>query len=541
MRDLKLAFALMFGLTLAGGGMAASCQDTADDCRLIGTCCPDGTMNCFGAKDGGPDGDSGSDGGDGGEAGPPPSCIPSMNTEPVAATCGVFVSSEHGDDTKGKGTPTAPYRTIGHALAKNAATVYVCAGTAPYSEALTVDTPVTLFGALDCGTWKYDAANKTQLTALADMVPLTLSSSSASGTEVEDFAITAADATKDGGSSIAVIANAVMASFVRTDITAGNGKDGLAGTTPTTSVGPTMPNDPTIAGTNGSDACMAASQQLGGAAVTNPMCNSTGGAGGIGEVGSGGSGDVQPMASAQTALGGVGQPNMDPGNTWSCATGVGQGASGTKGGDGSPGPGVKSTDNGTLDAVSGYTGIAGQSGGVGQPGQGGGGGGGAKGKTMCAGASGGSGGAGGCGGNGGGGGQPGGGSIAIVSLGATLTFDTVTITVGTGGKGGAGGSGQVGGVGGNGGQGGLGNDSGQNLSSACSGGNGGPGGTGGQGGGGRGGHAIGIAYTGMTAPSTMGASFPKMGTAGMGGTGDDSMTGIIGDGAAGVAADVQGF
>ena len=67
------------------------------------------------------------------------------------------------------------------------------------------------------------------------------------------------------------------------------------------------------------------------------------------------------------------------------------------------------------------------------------------------------------------------------------------------------------------------------------------GGAGGQGGGGRGGHAIGIAYTGMTAPSTMGVSFPKKGTAGMGGAGDDSMTGITGNGAAGVAADVQGF
>ena len=115
---------------------------------------------------------------------------------------------------------------------------------------------MTLFGALDCGTWAYDAAKKTQLTAPADMVPLTLSSS-ASGTEVEDFAITAADATKDGGSSIAVIADDVTASFTRTDITAGNGKDGLAGTTPTTSVGPTDPTDSTIAGNAGQNACMA--------------------------------------------------------------------------------------------------------------------------------------------------------------------------------------------------------------------------------------------------------------------------------------------
>src|SRR5262249_15637737 len=33
-----------------------------------------------------------------------PSCIPSMNSMPVAKTCGVFVSSVTGDDTNGMGT-----------------------------------------------------------------------------------------------------------------------------------------------------------------------------------------------------------------------------------------------------------------------------------------------------------------------------------------------------------------------------------------------------------------------------------------------------
>jgi hypothetical protein len=478
-------------------------------------------------------GESGSSG-TGGDGGPPPACVPSANSGPVADTCGVFVSSEHGDDTNGKGTQAAPYKSIGKALTKGS-TIYVCAGTTPYSEPLSLDTAVTLFGALDCGTWGYNAAKKTQLTAAADMVPLTLAST-ASGSEVQDCAITAADATTAGGSSIAVIADGVTASLTRTDVIAGNGKAGVPGTTPTTSVGPTDPTDPTIAGNPGNPACMATSQELGGAAVTNPRCNSIGGAGGIGEVSSGSNGDASPP-TPQTAQGGQGQPSNDMG-MWSCV--VGAGSIGANGGTGTSGLGAQAGDLGALDAKSGYTGIAGKPGGAGSPGQGGGGGGGAKGKMMCAGASGGSGGAGGCGGNGGTGGQPGGSSIGIANLGATLAFDAVRITVGVGGKGGDGAPGQGGGVGGKGGSGGLGDPTAPATAAACDGGNGGPGGTGGQGGGGRGGHAIGIAYTGMTAPSTMGVSFMNQGTPGQGGTGDDSNNNM-GDGAKGVGADVQEF
>jgi hypothetical protein len=469
-----------------------------------------------------------------GGGGPTPACIPSQNAGAVADSCGVFVSSTTGSDTAGKGTQAAPYATITAALAKgSSATIYACAGTKAYAEALAVDTKVTLFGALDCGTWAYDAAKKTQLTAPADMVPLTLSSS-ASGTEVDDFAITAVDATVASGSSIAVIANSVMASFERTDITASNGMAGIAGTTPTTTVGPTDPTDTSIAGTVGTPACMSTSQQFGGAPVTNPLCASTGGAGGEGFVGSGGDGQASP-ATPQTALGGQGQPSSDMG-TWSCI--VGAGTIGGNGGTGMPGTGATSSDLGTLGSTAlYYTGVAGQPGGSGMPAQGGGGGGGAKGQTMCAGASGGSGGAGGCGGNGGGGGQPGGASLGVVSLGATLAFDTVTITVGTGGTGGDGAAGEGGGIGGKGGSGGIGAPNPTSTLAACDGGNGGQGGKGGQGGGGRGGHAIGIAYTGTTAPSTKGVTFSNQGTPGMGGTGGNS----TGNGAAGVAANTQGF
>jgi hypothetical protein len=336
------------GLTLALAAMAVqtSCFFVFDD----NDCSQYLSPHCF-------DGGSSTDGGD---SGPPPSCIPSASNPNVANMCGVFVSPT-GSDANGKGTQAEPYQTITHALTKGS-TIYACAGTVAYSEPVVVDKPVALFGALDCtsSTWAYDAANKTQLTAPSDAVPLTLSSA-AGGTEVSDFSITAADATKDGHSSIGVIADGITASFARTDITAGNGAAGTNGTTPTASVGPSDPTDPMIAGKEGSNACMDPSQQFGGASVTNPMCNSIGGRGGIGAVSNGSNGDVSP-ATPQTALGGTGQPNTDPGNTWSCMPGSGLGGFGLTGAEGDAGAGAKLTDLGTLDATAGYTGVAGQPG-----------------------------------------------------------------------------------------------------------------------------------------------------------------------------------
>jgi hypothetical protein len=510
------AFALLVGLAVALATQPTACffKEDLNDCSWYPS------AHCF-------------DGGSG-DSGPAPACIPSMNSTPVDDSCGVFVSSTTGDDTNGQGTKGAPYKTLGKAVAKGSV-VYACAGSTPYAEAVTLDKAVTLFGALDCGSWAYDAAKKTALTAPADAVPLTLTAN-ASGSDVEDFAITAADAIRTGGSSIAVIAEGGSANFTRVDITSGKGRDGAAGMTPTTSVGPTDPTDMSIKGNDGSNACMATASQLGGLPVTNPMCASMGGAGGNGAVGNGSNGDANP-ANAQTALGGQGQPATDMG-TWGCV--VGAGTVGENGTPATPGAGAKNSELGMLDLTSGYTGVAGQSGGPGSPGQGGGGGGGAKGKSTCAGASGGSGGAGGCGGNGGTGGQPGGASLGIGILGATLAFDTVAIKVGVGGKGGDGAVGQGGGVGGAGGKGGLGDSTAPATLKACNGGDGGPGGKGGTGGGGRGGHAIGIAYTGSTAPVMKGVSVTP-GTAGQGGKGDNSTMGITGDGATGEAANMQGF
>ena len=108
-------------------------------------------------------------------------------------------------------------------------------------EAVTVDQTVTLFGALDCATWAYDAAKKTQLTAAADAVPLTLAST-AGGSEVHDFAITAADASTAGGSSIAVIDDGASVVLDGVSVIAGAGAPGAPGAAQTQVMTPTSAN-----------------------------------------------------------------------------------------------------------------------------------------------------------------------------------------------------------------------------------------------------------------------------------------------------------
>src|SRR5262249_20180192 len=153
---------------------------------------------------------------------------------------------------------------------QNGSTIYVCAGTMPYTETLSVGKPVTLFGALDCTTWAYAAANKTQLTAAADTVPLSLTSA-ATGTQINDFAITAADAMKAWGSSIAVLDDGATLAFENVDVSAGAGKDGTAGAAQSQVTTPA-----TAKGSDGTDdaACNMMGTISGGAGGTN-TCNGT--------------------------------------------------------------------------------------------------------------------------------------------------------------------------------------------------------------------------------------------------------------------------
>ena len=516
------------GLGLVGATTASGCLFIyyEDDCAR--------TLTCPTAGASGTSSTSTSTSGTGGATS---GCIPSESQDPVAESCGVFVSSSLGaDDMAGdRGTKTKPFKSIGAALNKADATrIYACAES--FTEAVTISTGVELYGGLDCKSWAYvGATNKTALTAAADLVPLTLGNA-ADAANVEDFAISAAAAKAPGGSSIAVLANGATAKLTRCDLASG---DGMAGT----DGDPGDPNGMAAAagttGNNGADACNGnvVSGNPGGAAVAN-MCGgadavSVGGGGGKGAVTLGSNGD--PGQTGTFGAAGTGEPSA---GAWSCngaePNGTGDGGDDGKAGDVGPGAAGK----GSLSAT-GYAGMNGQPGVPGTPGQGGGGGGGAKGGLICpangAGASGGSGGAGGCAGKAGSGGAAGGASLALVSYQATVLLTDCTLTASKGGNGGKGGNLQVGGSGGKAGSGGLKASSGKD---ACDGGKGGAGGDGGPGGGGLGGHSLAIAYTGK-AVAKMGKTMLTPGTKGTGGLGgSNNMTNT---GADGVAAAEQVF
>ncbi|MBW2533478.1 MAG: hypothetical protein JRI55_18445, partial [Deltaproteobacteria bacterium] len=405
---------LLLTLTSSAALLTCACTSTADDCELTGTC---GGAPPVGGSGG--TGGTGGSGGDGG-GGTPPECVPSEATEAVSDECGIFVSSSLGDDGN-SGTKEAPFATIGAALAAAGGDpVYVCAES--FDEAVSVTTATDLFGGLDCTSgWAYvGATTKTALTAPADSIVVRVEQS-AGGTTVADFAITARNATADGASSIVVLVDQAEAVFEGCELAAGAGANGATGTTPS---GTAQAGDP---GNQGASACSDNAPINGGAQVSNNCPNgvSVGGAGGTGDVATGG-----PGANGQTGAAGSGGDGQTAysGASWSCAAdGTGQGGEpGSAGDAGAPGTGL-----GTLGSA-GLMGADGGNGQAGTPGEGGGGGGGARnqsaacsyfcGNNTQGGASGGSGGAGGCGGEGGGGGQAGGASIALVSVGATVTL-----------------------------------------------------------------------------------------------------------------------
>lgn len=509
---LVLATALLLSAATTG------CFDILNDTNVF----PDGTGGGAG---------TGGTGGTGGAttttSSVPVECVPKGTSKAVDDSCGIFVSPAGSDDT-GEGTQAKPFATIMKALTKGES-IYVCADAAkPYEEAVSIEKAgVYLFGALDCETWIYGPAKKTPLTAKSGEVPLKIAGT---GTlRIEDFAITAQDAPALGAaeyaagkSSIAVVAEAGSSlDMARCDVASGKGGDGAPGE---------PPEGPATTGPDGEDGTGDCDSDQGefGANGGQNMCGGTdisGGFGGNGTKTASGAAASDGQPAGATGKGGLGQTAAI-----TCDTG-GNGANGALGLPGDPGKGATSDVPGTLSAT-GVVGPSGVAGAAGQPAQGGGGGGGAR---VCAngkaGPSGGGGGAGGCGGAGGNGGHAGGASIGILSLGASLLFDTVAITTAAGGIGGAGATGQDGGPGGAGGTPGAGDAN----AIACPGGKGGTGGKGGRGGGGLGGHSIGIAHSG-DALITEGAVVTP-GTAGPGGMGD----GADGPGAAGVAVQVQAF
>ena len=480
---------------------------------------------------GGAGGDGGA-GGTGGTTTSDPTCVPANIGAPVSGDCGVFVSSSLGsDDTSdpARGRPDKPYATIGKALAESGGKpLYLCAES--FSEAIALSEDATLYGALDCTNgangWAYvGATTKTTWTASASATPLHLVTGARA--TLEDVTLEAADASTAGSSSIAVIAEAgTQLDLLRCDVRAGQGANGADGDA---AVGTGTAG---VNGDGGTDGCTSDAAQVGGSGgqLTCEGATPTNVAGGDG--GNGTKNMTGGAGSPGIPLGSMGIAGFGQGVNVDCAT-DGNGGEGAAGMSGERGAGAPMA-LGTLSPA-GYVGAPGGDGLPGKPGQGGGGGGGGK---VCtngkAGPSGGGGGSGGCGGAGGKGGQAGGASIGIVSLGAKLTLDAVTITTKAGGKGGSGAAGQPGGTGGAGGTPGT-AEAGGNPATACVGGTGGSGGQGGKGGGGKGGPSIGVAHTG-DAPSTTAATITT-GAPGAGGDGE----GESGKGATGATGKVVSF
>ncbi len=510
---------LSLGAVALAAIVAPSC-----DAGYLADKCNDVTEPCFTGGAGGHPATTTSGPG-GGAGGAVTGCDPSLEKNAVGDGCGVFVSSSKGDDAMGDGSKAKPFKTIGKAASAKKA-IYLCGEKFPEAVSLTAGT--SLFGGLKCTTdWSYDASTKSVVNGPSGSVALKVSGAGSSA--VQDVAVTAADATMPGDSSIATLVDGTTVTFTRVTLTAGKPQDGAVGDT---LMGTGKDG---VKGPDGNAGCTNAMSVDPNKMLAHVDCgggeDSTGGKGGSGEVGNaapGLDGDATPSIS---------NPNGGAGQTQALqCVGGGQGKPGAPGTPGDGAMGLGAIGN------TGYAGTAGGSGkSGGKPGQGGGGGGGASGKQACsnttfAGPAGAGGGSGGCGGAQGGGGRAAGSSIALVSLKADIKLTASTLIAADGAAGGKGSAGQPGGKGKGGGI----QVAGDNNAS-CGGGQGGNGGQGGAGGGGLGGHSIGIAYTG-TAPMADSATMTMIGKPGAGGAGGDGGAGNQGGkGDDGVAEKVKGF
>jgi hypothetical protein len=431
-----------------------------------------------------------------------PACMgdPTVDPQLISEKCGVFVRGDPTDDDDGMGSPTQPFQTLGAAIgAVKDKWIFVCTKNS-FTEAVKAGRDgLHIYGGFDCSTptkWVWKMDTKTKLEGKVDQIALSVTGQSVI---VKNFAIQAASATKEGGSSIAVLVHDASVEFDRCDLTAKDGAKGKSGTSPGDD--PLLNGDP---GAVGLDACGAGVSHRGGIGKTK-QCP-----GGLTSIaGNGGDGGLFSGSTALPGGNGANGSPADPTRPAAGKGGLGEGLNtlskcgpGEAGADGVPGDsGAGATSLGEL-TPEGYTGSKGSDGKPGKPGQGGGGGGGAKGalSTTCGamvidvpGASGGAGGTGGCQGALGGGGGSGGSSIALVSIDASIVLKDTTLTSGKGGTGGKGGDGQRAGSGGAGGD--LGHGAGI-AKDSCRGGGGGAGGKGGPGGGGQGGHSLAVAVKG---------------------------------------------
>jgi hypothetical protein len=435
----------------------------------------------------------------------PPPC--DVTKTPAEDACvlrddlGIFVSPSKGSDANA-GTKASPVKTLAQAetLAKlGKHRVYACAET--FVEQLTLRDGVSLFGGIDCTTWKVSGKS-----AIAAPISPAIIGKSIANVRIERFDVRSPDATSGQSSIGALFDGATAIVFVDDSIRSGLGGAGSTGASGANGV---VGDD----GGNGPDAITfvgcGAKPTAGGAPGTNQR--------------SGGKGaGLQcydfPIVGADAASAGAtcGKAGVITATTCSDAP------PGCDGGQGTNGIGGASL--GVVSAL-GYSPAApGGSGGSGSLGSGGGGGGSGQGKMIpstpsgtTGGGGGGGGGAGGFG-SGGSGGTSAGASIAVLSNASDVTFVRTPIATKGGGAGGAGGHAGVGASGGAPGKGGHGKCTTFpcETNDGCAGGKGGRGGDGGAGGGGGGGPSIGVAYHG-TAPALDVASTITLGVGGAGG------------------------
>ena len=438
------------------------------------------------------------------------SCIPTVGVA-VADACGVFVSVNGNDSNAG--TPAAPFKNVDRAIlaVQPDQAIYICEFN--YStNGGPLPPGVSMFGGLDCNTWKGNDTNHwTSINVNSDQPPLTFSG--AAMAYIENTRFYAQNANNKGDSSIAVVADGANLTVVQSTFQGGYAASADPG-------GQESDNAASgNAGFQGHDACYVSPPSPGAPEVAL-QCGAVTTIGGMG--GNGGATMTGASAGAPgLPSGAAGEGGMPQGTAmWNCMMN-GHGADGTKGAAGMGGSG--GTGPGNLSPT-GYKGDGGADGTPGTTGQGGGGGGGAFAPMSCmngmdGGAAGGGGGTGGCGGNPGKGGKPGGASIGFVSINSTVVFQSCVFEsqgAGDGGDGGAARNGGMGGMGGGGGNGGTGTPM-NTSASACPGGKGGDGGPGGSGGGGQGGPSVCIAFVGTAPTGATSSQCTHFGNGGNGG------------------------
>jgi len=443
----------------------------------------------------------------------------------------IYVSTAGNDAFPG--TAPQPKRTVNAGIAAAAvaggATVYVATGAYAAPSGVQLAANVTVRGGYNGSTWLPVPGGITTLTgglvAAEGQYMTVLAKNLAGPATLTDLVITGPNA-PNGLGSYGVVVISSTAVFTRVTVIAGNGGNGINGST---GINAPPANPVVMDGTAGGPAfedllsCDSTQRGAPGLAGMNAAASRRGGAGGAG-----GTMDTncdifnlnlnatsgQTGGNAATLFGGLGTGG--PG---------GPANSSTPGMSGQPGRVLNGAGGGAgagfqLAGLYPVTG-GGAAGGVGAEGTGGGGGGGSGGNdagTDSWGAGGGGGGAGGApapsGGGGGGGGGP---SVGLYALNSSITVTSSSFVRGNAGDGGTGGTGGQGQSGGAPGAGGL------AVGGSPAGGNGGAGGHGGHGGGGGGGAggiSAGILLRNTT--STITGNAISGGTAGTGGPGGPS-------------------